>query len=54
MCVMASGFYYYLILGLGMCCLHLVLELSLCARGFSTSPVSLYIVAEKVERDCVV
>lgn len=53
MCVKASGFYYYLTLGLGMCCLHLVLELSLHARG-CTSLVSLYAMAEKVERDFVV
>lgn len=51
--VKASGFYYYLTLGSGTCCLHLVLDLSLRARD-CTSLVSLYVMAEKVERDCVV
>ena len=49
MCVEASGFYYYSVLGLGMCCLYLVLEVSLSARGCSPL-VGLYVVAEKVEK----
>lgn len=51
--VKASGFYYDLALGPRICCLHLVLDFSLRARD-CTSLVSLYVMAQKVKRDCVV
>lgn len=49
MCVKASAFYYCLILGLGMCSLPLVLELSLCPGGCTQ-----FICHGWKERDCVV